>query len=33
MNKEEANEVLIKLWLEKASDALAQQGLNWMRGI
>ncbi len=32
MNKEEANEVLIKLWLEKASDALASARLELDEG-
>lgn len=28
MNKEQANEILIKLWLEKANDALESAGLE-----
>jgi hypothetical protein len=33
MNKEQADQILIDLWLEKASDALALRSLNTPRGI
>jgi len=32
MNQEQANRILIKLWLEKAADALASAGLEQAEG-